>query len=341
MASSRPPSPGLRIAIVGATSLKGKELKEVLEERPLAVQKLALLDDDEALGRLTEFEGEPAFVLPIEPGTFADFDLIFFASTTDVFTRAHWPGAARSGAAVIDLSHGLLDVPQARVRIPALEKESPYVAPADGPRWFVIPHPVAAVLLTLWGRLKGAFNIRHLVVNAFEPASERGAAGIDELQEQTVRLLSFQKFPQIVFDAQLAFNLLVRYGADSRSRLEAVETVIRREVELSAHELAERLALRVIQVPVFHSHCLSILVEFDEAPALTAVEKALQGSGVTVLSEQDEPAGAIAVAGRDDIVVGPILQDSGRRNAFWLWVAVDNLRLTARAAVEVAESLVG
>jgi aspartate-semialdehyde dehydrogenase len=333
-------SPGFRLAIVGATSLKGKELKEILEERPFPAGKLLLLDDDEALGHLTEYEGEPTFVRSIEPGAFENCDLIFFASTTDAFTRANWPPAAASRAAVVDLSHALLDVPEASVRVPFLEKERPQAATSNE-RWVLVPHPVATVLLAVWTRLAAAFQVRQLVANAFEPASERGAAGMEELQEQTVRLLSFQKFPKAVFDAQVAFNLLVRYGAGSRARLEAIEDIIRREIERCAPDLIPRLALRVIQVPVFHAHCLSVLVELEESPEVSAVEEALRGEGLSVLTQDEAPAAAVEVAGRDDIVVGPVLRDRCRPQDFWLWVAVDNLRLTARTAVAIAEELLG
>src|SRR5574341_1514656 len=106
---------GLRVAIVGATSLKGKEVKQVLEERLFPLRKLTLLDDPEALGQLTEFEGEPALVEAIDAETFTENDVVFFASTADGFTRQNWPQASAGSAAVIDLSHALLDVSEARV----------------------------------------------------------------------------------------------------------------------------------------------------------------------------------------------------------------------------------
>lgn len=329
---------GLRVAIVGAASLKGKELKEVLEDRLFPIRKLFLLDDNEALGQLTEFEGEPTFVHAIEPETFAECDAIFFASTTGEFTRAQWPKAAATPATLIDLSHAVLDIPEAVIRLPFLEGELPGLPPSGG-RWFVVPHPVATVLLAVWARLSAAIRVRQVVANVFEPVSERGAAGLEELQEQTVRLLSFQGFPRTVFDAQVAFNLLVRYGAASRARLEESEDIIHRGVERCAPELAKRLALRVIQAPVFHAHCLSILVELEERCDVSAVEAALRGARVAVLTQDEAPAAAVEVAGRDDIVIGPVLRDRRCASSFWLWAAADNLRLTARTAVEIAEDL--
>lgn len=338
--AARKRSAGLRVAIVGAASLKGKELKDVLEDRLFPVKKLTLLDDDEALGQLTEFEGEPTFLRPIAPETFTESDLVFFASTTSAFTRAHWHQAAAGAAALIDLSHALLDVPEAVVRVPFLDAQLP-PASGSGRRWFVAPHAAAIVLLTLLVRLSARLRLRQVVANVFEPVSERGSGGMDELQEQTVRLLSFKEFPRAVFDAQVAFNLLPRYGADSQARLEEVEDTIRREIERCAPSLADRVALRVLQAPVFHAHCLSVLAELEEPFEVSAVEAALRGERVAVLSREEMPAAPVDVAGREDIIVGPVLRDQKRPAAFWLWSVVDNLRLTARTAVEIAETVVG
>ena len=41
-----------KIAIAGASTLLGKELKEALSDSPLAAANFALLDEDEALGQL-------------------------------------------------------------------------------------------------------------------------------------------------------------------------------------------------------------------------------------------------------------------------------------------------
>ena len=327
------------MAIVGASSLKGKELKEVLEERLFPVSKLALLDDNEAVGQLTDYEGEPALVRSLDPDTFTQSDVVFLASTSGAFTRAQWAHAAAGTAALVDLTHALLDVPEAVPRVPFLEEVLPQ-APSSERRWFIAPHAAAIVLLTLLARLSVAFRVRQVVANIFEPVSERGVAGLEELKEQTVRILSFQDFPRAVFDAQVAFNLLPRYGAASQARLEESEDTIRREIARCAPAFAERLALRVVQAPIFHSHCLSVLVEFEGRVELSAVGQALRGRCLAVVSPDEAPATVVDVAGREDIVVGPVLRDRNRPAAVWLWAVADNLRLTASTAVEIAETIV-
>jgi aspartate-semialdehyde dehydrogenase len=229
-------------------------------------------------------------------------------------------------------------VPDAVVRVPFLEKECLPPPRYDHP-WFIAPHAAAIVLLTLLGRLLARFRVRRVVANVFEPVSERGASGLEELHEQTVRLLSFKEFPREVFDAQVAFNLLPRYGEHSATRLEEVESTIVREIERAHPAAAGPLALRVIQVPVFHCHTVSLLVELEEPVEIAVMEEALRGDRLAVRGHRESPMAAVDVAGQEEIVVGPVRRDFKCRNAFWLWAAADNLRLPARTGVDIAETL--
>ena len=59
------------------------------------------------------------------------------------------------------------------------------------------------------------------VVQIFAPASEHGTAGVEELQQQTVSLLSFKTLPQAIFDTQAELQpagALRRGGARRRSK---------------------------------------------------------------------------------------------------------------------------
>ncbi len=52
----------LRVAIVGASSLRGKELISVLEDRNFPARDIILLDESVKAGTLTEAAGEPTFI---------------------------------------------------------------------------------------------------------------------------------------------------------------------------------------------------------------------------------------------------------------------------------------
>ena len=66
-----------RIAIVGAASLRGKELNEALGESPFAAADFVLMDDQEAIGQLESVGDEVTFIQPITAASFAQPTSLF------------------------------------------------------------------------------------------------------------------------------------------------------------------------------------------------------------------------------------------------------------------------
>ena len=173
----------------------------------------------------------------------------------------------------------------------------------------------------------------------FEPASERGRRGLDELQQQTVAVLSFKKFKTDVFDAQLGFNLLARYGEEAMEPLDGIEQRLERHLAslLAAYPSTPMPSLRLIQAPVFHGHSFSVWVEFEENPGAEALERALAKTGIDVRA--DDPPSAVGIAGQSGLSAGAIAVDQNHPRACWLWLVADNLHLTAENALAVAREL--
>ena len=74
------------------------------------------------------------------------------------------------------------------------------------------------------------FQPQRISVILFPPVSERDQAGVEELESQTVALLSFREIAKPVFDAQVAFNLLASYGPESKSSLTETRSAVARDV---------------------------------------------------------------------------------------------------------------
>jgi len=99
-----------------------------------------------------------------------------------------------------------------------------------------------------------SWSIRNTIATIFEPVSEQGRAGMDELHEQTINLLSFQQMPMAVFDSQVAFNMLDRYGRTSAHPLEATERRIAAHLRRLLGTHAPMPSMMLVQAPVFHAH---------------------------------------------------------------------------------------
>ena len=172
-----------------------------------------------------------------------------------------------------------------------------------------------------------------------QPVSERGRAGVSELEAQTVNLLSPHKIPQEVFDTQVAFNLLDRWGADSPEKLGDVRDRVAREVERYLAGRTPVPALTMIQAPVFFGHAFSVYVEFSETPAEGEILRRLETVGFATVPEGDPGPSNLSVAGEGQANIRLAHRDHNIKNGYWLWGAADNLRLGSINAIRIAERL--
>lgn len=329
-----------RTAIVGAGTLLGKEVAEMLNERNFPAVDVRLLDDDESIGQLEATGDEINFIQSVRAEQFTNTDFTFFAADAGC-TRQNWTRARDAGSAIIDLSGALEEEPGATVRSVWVERERGQLwQPELQPAPCVVAHPAAVTLALLLLRARKAGAIRSVAATIFEPASEQGQKGMDELHQQTVNLLSFQSLPKDVFDAQVAFNMVARYGSNSKLSLDTLEDRVRRHYEKLAGADAPQPALMALQPPVFHGHTLSIFLEMEQRVDLQKLSDALAGDHIIMAGAEDESQPSnVNTAGQANIMVS-LKTESSRSNGIWLWAAIDNLRVAAVTAVECAESMI-
>lgn len=329
-----------KIAIVGASTLLGKEMKDSLGESSLAAADFVLLDEDEGLGQLDQLGDEITFVQAISPDAFEHVDFTFFCGSENM-TRKYWREALRAGSTVLDLSGALESEAGVLVRSPWIggqEVTADLFTPA------VVPaHAAAIALALLMERLQQSVPVREAAATVLLPASEFGKAAMDELHQQTVSLLSFQSIPKALYDAQSAYNMLCGFGENAKASLNAVDGRIRRQYQSLVGRRIAPLALQTISAPVFHGHTFSISVELDRPVDLSTLEEALSGEHVDLVLEDTDSPSNLAATGQNDVLVRLRLEPGGRNanesSRVWLWAASDNLRLFAQNAVECALEL--
>jgi aspartate-semialdehyde dehydrogenase len=142
-----------------------------------------------------------------------------------------------------------------------------------------------------------------------------------------------------VFDAQVAFNLLDRYGEKSLPALSTVESRIQRHFRSIVQGKLTVPSLMLLQAPIFHGHAFSLYIELDIAAQLEEVTAAISGDHVEVLQGAEESPSNVNAAGQEQIQVF-VRADAQNANGFWLWTASDNLRIASLSAVECAENMI-
>lgn len=325
-----------RILIAGASSLLGAELRSLLEESRFAGAEFRLVDEEIAVGTLTEAGGEPAVIRPVEEGTFDRAGKVFFTGSAE-FTRANLATARASGAKMIDLSGATASDAGAVSWFPKLDSLHGRKSPNDADVYAIPSAPGTVAASLALGLFKiGALN---LALTCFQSVSEAGRAGIEELESQTGQLLSFQGIGQPVFDTQVAFNLLDRFGPASKQKLNVVRERLRAETMACVGKQVVMPALQVIHAPVFYGTAFSACAELAAGTKVEQVVAACEAAGFVISLDGEAGPSNVSVAGEKVAHFAKPEEDPARPGAWWFWGAADNIRMPAANAVKLAEML--
>jgi aspartate-semialdehyde dehydrogenase len=319
-----------RVALVGADSRRGAELKAALEHREFPGDRIDLYgrSGDDAV--VSEYAGEARLIQEPDPEEIALHDIVFLCDAEAAAMTL--PSEARNPI-VVDLSGLAWAEGRAVLAHPDL---SP--VPADGPLERIsCPHPISVLLASLLLPLERAFGIASATAVVLRPASDFGEAGLEELRDQTLRLLRFESASTEVFGRQLAFNLLPQgllrtvEGEDLEARVEA-------EVAALAGWSVPRLAASLVTAPLFYGHAVAVRVEPERPADADRLALALEEGGrVTVASQAGNLTPLEAAAG-SKLTVSGLSVDARGGCRFWA-VAGEAGGSAAEDVVRLAESL--
>jgi aspartate-semialdehyde dehydrogenase len=329
-----------RIVIAGASSLLGSELKTVLEESRFAGWDFRLVDEEIVAGTLTEAAGEATLIQRIEEDSFHGARYAFLAGSNSFAKHCLVP-AREAGATIIDFSGASMSDPDSTPWFPKIETLTGKNV-ARNAKIFSVFTAAATAIATLALALRRA-GLQRLVTVVFHPVSEAGREGIEELETQTSQLLSFQSIGHPVFGAQAAFNLLPRYGAESRQDLHQSLLQIRAEVSAAVSNCGEdaNISVNLIHAPVFYGMTFSACADLDGKADAAALTESCREAGFSVVPSGDPAPSNVSVAAENTVFLCAPEPDPSREAAWWFWGAADNLRLPAWSGCKLAEWLEG
>lgn len=311
------------LAMIAPTTLVGQEIRDALEKEHELWSEMRLLSASaEEVGTLVDLRGGAGIVQELEAGSLEGVDLVFACGPEEGY-----PGVLDAlPAGVTAIVVGAESRPESgRPVVAGVNLER-----AERGEVLLSPHPAAVALALLLAPL-AALGLEQAVATVVQPASMRDKRGLDELFEQTRRVLAFAgERPEEVFGTQLAFNLL----PTPRPAAPVVELL----GELL--DPAPELSVEVVQGGIFHGTSISLYLRFAAAPGLEAVRDALADARHVLIEDDDALLGPIDAAARDEVLVGEVRRDGER--GVRLWSVSDNLtRGGALNALAIARRVLG
>lgn len=360
-----------RIAIVGASEEVATDLIDVLVERGFDLGGLRLLADDSLAGEAIEAAGYDVRVEPAVRGSLAGCEVAIFLGD-GALARELIPEASAAGTIVLDATPYAREELDAPVILP--EVNAAAAGELGSERVIAVPGPNGVGLAAALAPLHEAATVKRVVTTVFESAAQRGRRAMDQLSQQSVKLMQGRGFDQEEAGEQLAFNVRPQPAGLDAAGWSSEERRLAREIAALFGEPAIEVHATVVRVPVFAGCAQSVYVELEhpiepedaaqlmrQAAGLVLPEPLdedaigngeadgeldedaefapeAEGGGTDLL--HDQSPGPVEVNGSEAVHVARLRSDPNDPRALSFWIAFDELRkgtsLTLAATLEIA-----
>ena len=329
----------MNIAIVGATGNVGRKLLEVIEKLNFEFSELYLIASDKSIGKKITFKGKTYSIVGLSDFDFSKVKIAFFSAGSAIAEK--WAPIAAKKTIVIDNSKHF-----------RMDKEIPLVVPEvneDALKNYKNKNIIAnancstiQLVLTL-KPLHDQFKIKRVIVSTYQSVSGAGNAHMNELEEQSKKVLDKQKISSKNFTKQIAFNVIPHIDnfMEDRYTQEEWKMTVETKKILDPNIL---LSATCVRVPVFVGHSESVNVEFNSEVSAKKVRECLEKTpGCKVIDETKDGGYITPVESSGDFLtyISRIRDDQTQKNSINMWIVSDNLlKGAALNAVQIANVLI-
>lgn len=325
------------IAVVGASSLVGEAILDLLAKRKFPSAKVYALDAETDGEQDIDFGNRSLDINLLAEFDFSLADIVFFAADAST-TALYVPKALAAGCTVIDDSATYRFDENVPLVIP--EVNATVLANCSA-KLIASPGSNTTQLLVALNAIHAAARITQLNIVTYQAVSGSGRAGVEELAKQTAQLLNARAIEPKVYTAQIAFNLIPQIDELQDNGYTKEEMKLVWEVQKILDSKTVKVNATTVRVPVFFGH--SHVVQVETATKITAVQakQLLQQTPGLIVRDEFPPTPVTDAVESEAIYVGRLREDISRPQGLNLWIVADNVRRGAALnCVQIAETLI-
>ncbi|MGL4186579.1 MAG: aspartate-semialdehyde dehydrogenase [Thiotrichaceae bacterium] len=325
------------IAVVGASSLVGEAILDLLAKRKFPSAKVYALDAETDGEQDIDFGNRSLDINLLAEFDFSLADIVFFAADEST-TALYVPKALAAGCTVIDDSATYRFDENVPLVIP--EVNATVLANCSA-KLIASPGSNTTQLLVALNAIHAAVRITQLNIVTYQAVSGSGRAGVEELAKQTAQLLNARAIEPKVYTAQVAFNLIPQIDELQDNGYTKEEMKLVWEVQKILDSKTVQVNATTVRVPVFFGH--SHVVQVETATKITAVQakQLLQQTPGLIVRDEFPPTPVTDAVESEAIYVGRLREDISRPQGLNLWIVADNVRRGAALnCVQIAETLI-
>ena len=321
----------VNVAVVGASGLVGRKIREILEERNFPVEKLFAFASKKSAGTKIEYAGREVIIEELKEDSFdgRGIDIALFAAGGSV-SEKYIPLAIKNNIKVVDNSSFF-----------RMDKNVPLVIPEVNPDDIkeddmLIANPNCSTIQSVLAisKIHKDFGIERIIYNTYQAVSGGGERALEDLYEKKNDHWKYKIYDNVL--PQIDVFLDNGYTKEEMKMIDETRKI------LDDQDL--KITATAIRVPVSNSHGVSINLKLKKDFTLNEIRQTIKATPGVILEddikEEIYPMPAF-VSGKDEVFVGRIREDYSCERSLNLWTVADNIRKGAALnAIEIAELLV-
>ena len=322
----------MKVAVVGATGLVGTKMLEVLAEHNFPITELIPVASEKSVGKTVEWQNKSWKVVSMTDAIAARPAIALFSAGGT--TSLEWaPKFAEVGTTVIDNSSAWRMDPGKKLIVPEINGDA---LTADD-KIIANPNCSTIQMVMVLQPLHQLYKVKRVVVSTYQSVTGTGKKAVDQLMNERSGIEG-----EMAYRYTIDLNLIPQIDVFMENGYTKEEMKMVNETKKIMGDDSIRVTATCVRVPVMGGHSESVNMEFEKAPDLNEVRRALSSfPGITLLDEPanfEYPMPLIHAHNSDQVFVGRLRLDESNPNTLNCWIVSDNLRKGAATnAVQIAK----
>jgi len=321
----------MRVAIVGATGLVGREMLRVIEQRNLPISEVLVVASEKSIGTKILFRGQELTCIGIDKAIAVKPDIALFSAGGDV-SRIYAPRFADAGIRVIDNSSAWRMEPGVKLVVPEINGHQ--LTQED----MIIANPNCSTiqLVMVLHPLNQKYGVKRVVVSTYQSITGTGVKAVQQMENERMGSRGEMAYPYIIDKNCLPHCDIFMDNGYTREEMKLTN-----ETKKILDDHRVQVTATAVRVPVVGGHSESVNIELEKEFLTSDIRKLLSDQPGLVVQDQPDmniyPM-PLYSQGKDEVFVGRIRRDLSQVNTLNCWIVADNLRKGAATnAVQIAE----
>lgn len=332
----------MKIAVVGATGLVGREMLTVLSERGFGKEEIIVAASPKSIGKKIDFAGRQLTVVSVDDAIAARPNYAIFSAGAAA-SRQYAPLFAAAGTTVIDNSSAWRKGPTIPLVVPEINIDTATNALTQSSNNAIIianPNCSTIQMVLAISALQREYGIRRIVVSTYQSITGTGIKAVRQLEAEE----RGETPAEMAYPYPIHRNLFPHGGDWLDSGYTTEEQKLVDETRKIFGDPTIAVSATVARVPVVGGHSESVNVELKKEYDLDDVRRLIGNTPGVML--YDDPSNniypmPITSHHRDEVFVGRLRRDPSQPCTLNLWVVADNIRKGAATnAIQIMQELI-